>query len=149
MMGMAVASAGPKQSARHSWRISTPTPHHSIFTGRMLFLAPTECRSTEGNNNNNNSNSNNNSGFIYIACFYEKCQTHYSRPMYCTVVWSQAQKWMKIKLLLWCFNLYCSLRAKGQARKRTTNKIPIWCISCIISDRFLPHFISRWFFSPK
>ena len=30
-------------------QITTPTPHHSIFTGRMLFLTPNQqCRSTEG-----------------------------------------------------------------------------------------------------
>jgi len=28
---------------------NTPTPHHSIFTGRMLFLTPNQqCQSTEG-----------------------------------------------------------------------------------------------------
>jgi len=45
--GDAVASAGPyKQSAPRSRLIATPTPHHSIFTGRMLFLTPNW--STEG-----------------------------------------------------------------------------------------------------
>jgi len=29
---------------------TTPTPHHSIFTGRVLFLTPNQqCQSTEGN----------------------------------------------------------------------------------------------------
>jgi len=29
--------------------ITAPTPHHSIFTGRMLFLTPNEqCQSAEG-----------------------------------------------------------------------------------------------------
>jgi len=38
-----------KQSAPHSRQLTTPTPHHSIFTGRMLFLAPNQQRqSTEG-----------------------------------------------------------------------------------------------------
>jgi len=38
-----------KQSAPCSWQITTPTPHHSIFTGRMLFLTPNQqCQSTEG-----------------------------------------------------------------------------------------------------
>jgi len=38
-----------KQSAPRSRLITTPTPHHSIFTGWMLFLTPTEqCQSTEG-----------------------------------------------------------------------------------------------------
>jgi len=38
-----------KQSAPHSRQITTPTPHHSIFTGRMLFLTPNQqCQSTEG-----------------------------------------------------------------------------------------------------
>jgi len=38
-----------KQSAPHSRRITTTTPHHSIFTGQMLFLAPSrQCQSTEG-----------------------------------------------------------------------------------------------------
>ena len=41
--GMTVASAGPhanKQSEPHSREITTPTPHHSFFTGRMLLLVP-------------------------------------------------------------------------------------------------------------
>jgi len=39
-----------KQSALCSRQITTPTPHHSIFTGRMLFLTPNQqCQSTEGN----------------------------------------------------------------------------------------------------
>jgi len=40
---MTVASAGPhanKQSEPHSRQITTPTPHHSFFTGRMLLLVP-------------------------------------------------------------------------------------------------------------
>jgi len=38
-----------KQSAPHSRQITTPTPHHLIFTGRMLFLMPNQqCQSTEG-----------------------------------------------------------------------------------------------------
>ena len=37
-----------KQSAPRSRQITTPTPHRSIFTGRMLFLTPNEqCKSTE------------------------------------------------------------------------------------------------------
>ena len=44
MMGFwdAVASAGPYANSLHLTpdRITTPAPHHSIFTGRMLFLAP-------------------------------------------------------------------------------------------------------------
>jgi len=38
-----------KQSAPHSRQITMPTPHHLIFTGRMLFLTPNQqCQSTEG-----------------------------------------------------------------------------------------------------
>ena len=38
-----------KQSAPRSRQINTPTPHRSIFTGRMLFLTPNQqCQSTEG-----------------------------------------------------------------------------------------------------
>ena len=38
-----------KQSAPRSRQITTPTPHHSVFTGRMLFLTPNQrCQSTEG-----------------------------------------------------------------------------------------------------
>jgi len=38
-----------KQSAPHSIWITTSTPHHSIFTGWMLFLTPNQlCQSTEG-----------------------------------------------------------------------------------------------------
>jgi len=37
-----------KQSAPRSKHITTPTHHHSIFTGRMLFLTPNQQRqSTE------------------------------------------------------------------------------------------------------
>ena len=37
-----------KQSAPGSRQITTPTPHHSIFTGRVLFLTPNQqCQSTE------------------------------------------------------------------------------------------------------
>jgi len=38
-----------KRSAPRSKQITTSTPHHSIFTGRMLFLTPNQqCQSTEG-----------------------------------------------------------------------------------------------------
>jgi len=38
-----------KQSSPRSRQITTPTPHQSIFTGRMLFLAPNQqCQSIEG-----------------------------------------------------------------------------------------------------
>ena len=38
-----------KQSAPRSRQITTPTLHHSIFTGRMLFLTPNQqCQSTKG-----------------------------------------------------------------------------------------------------
>ena len=33
-----------KQSASRSRQITTPTPHHSIFTGRMLFLTPNRVK---------------------------------------------------------------------------------------------------------
>jgi len=37
-----------KQSAPHSRQMTMPTPHHSIFTGRMPFLMPNQqCQSTE------------------------------------------------------------------------------------------------------
>jgi len=40
-----------KPSAPFSRQITTPTPYHSIFTGRILFLTPSQqCQSTEGNN---------------------------------------------------------------------------------------------------
>jgi len=38
-----------KQSAPLAKQITTPTPRHSIFTDRMLFLTPKQqCQSTEG-----------------------------------------------------------------------------------------------------
>jgi len=38
-----------KQSAPGSRHIATPTPHHSIFAGWMLFLTPNQqCQSSEG-----------------------------------------------------------------------------------------------------
>ena len=37
------------KSALRSRQITTPAPHHSVFTGRMLFLPPNQQRqSTEG-----------------------------------------------------------------------------------------------------
>jgi len=37
------------KSAHRSRQIITPAPHHSVFTGRMLFLPPNQqCQSTEG-----------------------------------------------------------------------------------------------------
>ena len=46
---MAVASAGPYANNLHlAPDITTPTPHHSIFTGRMLFLTSNQqCENTE------------------------------------------------------------------------------------------------------
>ena len=48
----AVASAGPYASqhlAPESRQITMPTPHRSVFTGRMPFLPPNQqCQSTEG-----------------------------------------------------------------------------------------------------
>ena len=42
-------------SAPCSRQITTPAPHHSVFTGRMPFLPPNQQRqSTEGNRNTNN-----------------------------------------------------------------------------------------------
>ena len=38
-----------KQSAPRARQISTPTPCHSVFTGRMLLLTPNQlCQRTEG-----------------------------------------------------------------------------------------------------
>jgi len=38
-----------KQSAPRYRQITTPTPHHSIFTGRMLFLMPyQQCQGIQG-----------------------------------------------------------------------------------------------------
>jgi len=38
-----------KQYAPRSKQITTSTPHHSIFTDRMLFLTPNQqCQSTKG-----------------------------------------------------------------------------------------------------
>ena len=37
------------KSAHRSRQITTPAPHHSVFTGRMPFLQPNQqCQSTEG-----------------------------------------------------------------------------------------------------
>jgi len=50
---MAVASAGPYANhlqAPRSRQITTLAPHHSIFTGWILFLMPNQHhQSTEGN----------------------------------------------------------------------------------------------------
>jgi len=38
-----------KQSAPRSRQITTPTPHHAIFTGQMIFLTPNQkCQNTKG-----------------------------------------------------------------------------------------------------
>ena len=52
--GSCISWAICKQSAPRSRQITTPTPHHSIFTGRLLFLTPNQQRqSTEGTRSNN------------------------------------------------------------------------------------------------
>jgi len=38
-----------KQSAPRSRQITTPTPHHSIFTGQMLFQTPHKQCQSKGN----------------------------------------------------------------------------------------------------
>ena len=52
----AVASAGPYANNLHlAPDTTTPTPHHSIFTGRMLFLtSKQQCKITEDTARNNN-----------------------------------------------------------------------------------------------
>ena len=41
------------KSASRSRQITTPAPHHSVFTGRMPFLSPNQqCQSTEGKKTN-------------------------------------------------------------------------------------------------
>ena len=48
-----------KQSAPRSRQITTTSPQHSIFSGRVLFLTPKQrCQSTEGHNNSNNNGEN-------------------------------------------------------------------------------------------
>jgi len=54
MMGFwdAVASAGPYANNLHLGprQITTPTPRHSVFTGRVVFLTPIrQCQSIESN----------------------------------------------------------------------------------------------------
>jgi len=39
-----------QSSAPRTVTVTMPTPHHLIFTDRMLFLAPNQCRSIEGKN---------------------------------------------------------------------------------------------------
>ena len=47
--GSGISWAICKQSVPRSRQITTPTPHRSVFTGRMLFLTPNQQRqSTEG-----------------------------------------------------------------------------------------------------
>ena len=47
--GSGISWAICKQPAPHSRQITTPAPHHSVFTGRMPFLPPNQQRqSTEG-----------------------------------------------------------------------------------------------------
>ena len=55
-----------KHSAPHSRQITTRTPHHSVFTGRVLFLMPNQqCQSTEGSLSSSSSSSSS-SSFICI-----------------------------------------------------------------------------------
>jgi len=45
--GSGISWATCKQSAPRSRQITTPAPHHSIFTGRTVFLAPNQqCQGT-------------------------------------------------------------------------------------------------------
>jgi len=47
--GIGIRRTIHKQSAPRSGQITTTTPHHSAFTGRMLFLTPNKQRQrTEG-----------------------------------------------------------------------------------------------------
>jgi len=47
--GSGISWAIWKQSAPRSRQITTPTPHHSVSTGRMLFMTSSQQRqSTEG-----------------------------------------------------------------------------------------------------
>jgi len=49
---VAVALVGPYGNHLHLApdKITTPAPHRSIYTGRMLFMTPNQqCQSTEGN----------------------------------------------------------------------------------------------------
>jgi len=67
-----------KQSAPCSRQITTPTPHYSIFIGRVLFLAPNQqCQSTEDRSQVNN--------FINITSM----PLH---PLQCHVVFIRAAK---------------------------------------------------------
>jgi len=45
--GMATASAGPYANNLHLAPDRQPTPHHSIFTGRMLFPMPNQQRQSK------------------------------------------------------------------------------------------------------
>jgi len=48
-VGSGISWTTCKQSAPRSRQKTTPTPHHSIFTGQMLFPKPNQqCQSTEG-----------------------------------------------------------------------------------------------------
>jgi len=38
--GSGISRTRSKRSAPHYRQITTPAPHHSSFTGRMLFLTP-------------------------------------------------------------------------------------------------------------
>ena len=63
-----------KQSAPCSRQITTPTPHHAIFTGQMHFLTPNQSsegrnKQTQYSNSNkqcNNVKVNGNSQHLYI-----------------------------------------------------------------------------------
>jgi len=58
-----------KKSAPCSRQKTTPTSHHSIFTGRMLFLMPNQqCQSTEGNTKNRKNKSNMHVGWLHEYC---------------------------------------------------------------------------------
>jgi len=47
--GSGISRTIRKQSAPRSGQITTPTPHHLIFTDQMLFLMPNQqCQSTDG-----------------------------------------------------------------------------------------------------
>jgi len=55
--GSGVSWVTCKQSAPRSRQTTTPTPHHSVFAGRMHFLTPNQqCQSTEGASRGRNTN---------------------------------------------------------------------------------------------
>ena len=99
------------KSAPSSRQITTPAPHHSVFTGRMPFLLPNQQhQSTEGK--------------IFTA--------HFLRNISVKIItgWCSLKSQSAEQALFWGEH---SVSSTAQMRKTTLSDTMIWLSSCILS----------------